>query len=78
LYTGITVNVEQRFQQHITGKGARYTRSHPPECILAVLSYADRASATRAECEVKKWGVEKKLALCRDHAYDKKGALCDP
>ena len=77
LYTGITVNVEQRFQKHIAGEGARYTRSHPPECILAVLSYADQASATRAEYAIKKLSVEKKLALCREYAYDKEQAGVD-
>ena len=30
VYTGITVDVAARYAAHISGKGARYTRSHPP------------------------------------------------
>ena len=53
LYTGITVDVAARYTAHLHGKGARYTRSHPPKRLLAVLAYPDRASAAVAEYAVK-------------------------
>ena len=34
LYTGIAVDVAKRYAQHAAGKGARYTRSHPPLRLL--------------------------------------------
>ena len=30
IYTGIAVEVAARYAAHVQGKGARYTRSHPP------------------------------------------------
>lgn len=64
LYTGITVDVARRYAQHASGKGARYTRSHPPQRLLAVIEHADRASASRAEHAIKKLSPERKRALC--------------
>ena len=46
LYAGITTDVERRFREHTQGRGARYTRSHPPEAVLGSRSYPDRASAS--------------------------------
>ena len=53
IYTGIAVDVAARYAAHLNGKGARYTRSHPPRCLLAVLEYPDRSSASVAEHAVK-------------------------
>ena len=53
IYTGITVDVEARYAQHVAGRGARYTRSHPPARLLATFEYADRASASKAEYAMK-------------------------
>lgn len=67
LYTGITVDVARRFSQHVAGKGARYTRSHPPKRVLAVIEHPDRASASRAEHGIKKLSPERKRALGTQH-----------
>ena len=53
IYTGITKDVEARYAAHAAGKGARYTRSHPPAKLLAMMEYADRSSASKAEYCVK-------------------------
>ena len=53
-YTGITTDLERRFNEHCAGVGARYTRSHPPLQILAIREFPDRASASRAEACVKR------------------------
>ncbi len=53
LYTGITVDVEARYAAHAAGRGARYTRSHPPLRVLASLEYPDRGSASKAEYAMK-------------------------
>ena len=34
LYCGYTDDVEKRFQAHLEGKGAKYTRSHKPIKIV--------------------------------------------
>jgi putative endonuclease len=70
LYTGIAVNVEKRFAAHVAGKGARYTRSRKPERILAVQSFPDRSTASKAEYALKQLSVEQKRTFCLLHAYD--------
>jgi putative endonuclease len=71
LYTGIAVDVEKRFALHVSGKGAKYTRSHPPLKILAVQEYPDRSAASKAEHALKKLKPEQKRFFCGDHAYKK-------
>lgn len=68
LYTGIAVDVDRRYAQHVAGKGARYTRSHPPERVLARFEYPDRASASRAEYSIKQLSAAQKRALCENAA----------
>lgn len=63
LYTGIARDVEERFQKHLSGKGARYTRSHPPRRVLAVEAYADRSAASKAEYRVKQLSAAEKRAF---------------
>ncbi|PKM05839.1 MAG: GIY-YIG nuclease family protein [Gammaproteobacteria bacterium HGW-Gammaproteobacteria-4] len=70
LYTGITVDVQRRFAQHAAGKGARYTRAHPPQRIVAVIEHTDRSSATRAEAAIKRLSPEQKRALCATRTRD--------
>ena len=65
LYTGITVDVAARFQAHRQGKGARYTRSHPPLRILATEAHPDRAAASRAEYRIKQLSAEAKRAYVK-------------
>ncbi|WP_293715440.1 MULTISPECIES: GIY-YIG nuclease family protein [unclassified Stenotrophomonas] len=61
-YAGISTDVEARFQAHMAGKGARYTRAHPPLRILASRPYADRSAASRAEWQLKQLPRIRKLA----------------
>ena len=53
IYTGITVDVAARYAAHASGRGARYTRSHPPLHLLAVVEYPDRSTAAKAEYQMK-------------------------
>ncbi len=54
VYTGITTDLERRFNEHLAGVGARYTRANPPTRVLAIRQYANRGEASRAEALVKK------------------------
>lgn len=60
LYTGIAIDVAARYAAHAAGKGARYTRSHPPLRLLATAAYPDRSSAARAEYRIKQLTPAKK------------------
>ena len=64
LYTGIATDVERRYAIHVAGKGARYTRSHPPSRLLARFEHADRAAASKAEYAIKQLTPARKRALC--------------
>ena len=66
LYTGVAVDVAKRFASHRAGKGARYTRSHPPRRLHAVIACADRSEAQRREHAIKRLPVAAKRALGRE------------
>lgn len=63
VYTGIAVDVQARFDKHVSGEGARYTRSRKPVRVLASFELADRSSASRAEYWVKRLSPVDKRAL---------------
>lgn len=67
IYTGITVDVAARYAMHASGKGARYTRSHPPRRLLVTIEYPDRSAAAKAEHEMKRLTASEKRAFCRRH-----------
>jgi putative endonuclease len=68
LYTGIALDPIARFEQHRTGKGAKYTRANPPVRLIGAMAYPDRGTATRAELAFKKLKAAEKRA--RIWAFD--------
>lgn len=74
LYAGITTDIERRFREHVAGRGAKYTRSHPPECVLGSRTYPDRASASRAEHVLKRQPKAGKLEWLLDETRIDPGA----
>ncbi len=48
-YTGVTNNLEKRLKAHREGRGAKYTRMHPPQKVLMTLPAHDRAEAQQIE-----------------------------
>jgi len=65
IYTGITTDLERRFEEHKLGKGGAYTRARGVKKILYTEKYKDRGSATKRESEIKTWPRSKKLALTK-------------
>lgn len=68
LYTGITTDVERRFNEHLNGKlsgkkGAKYFQGRKPEKVVYVESGHDRSSASKREVAIKRLRREQKLAL---------------
>lgn len=63
IYTGIARDVAVRYAAHASGKGARYTRSRPPERLIAVFAVADRSAALREELRIKRLSAQQKRAL---------------
>lgn len=68
IYTGITVDVAARLTAHQNGTGARYTRAHPPERLLAVVEYSSRSAASQAEYMIKQLKPRDKREFARSAA----------
>jgi putative endonuclease len=65
IYTGIARDVAARYAAHVAGLGARYTRSNPPQRLLAKIEFPDQQSASRAEWKTKQMTADEKRALIR-------------
>ena len=64
LYTGITTDVERRFDEHLQGpKGARYFNGRSPLRVIYREDGHSRASASRREAEIKKLSRQAKQRL---------------
>jgi len=68
LYAGITTDVARRYQAHCKGQGARYTRSHPPLCLVGSRLFGSKSEALKAELAIKRLPKEKKIIAL--HAPD--------
>lgn len=77
-YAGITNDLEARYQAHVEGKGARYTRSHPPLRLLGSRAYESRSSASRAEWEIKQLPKHRKIDYLRAPANDEAATQATP
>jgi putative endonuclease len=64
-YAGIATDVAARFAAHRNGKGAKFTRSNPPVCVLGAQSFASKSEALKAEAALKKLDRKEKLAWAR-------------
>lgn len=63
LYCGYTDDVEKRFEKHLLGEGAKYTKSHKPIKIVFKKQYETKSEAMKAECKFKSLTKDKKIAV---------------
>lgn len=63
IYTGYAVDVQTRFEHHKSGKGAKFTKAFPPECILRTFELETKEMALRLEARIKKLTREQKALL---------------
>ncbi len=63
LYTGISNNVERRFKNHSSGKGAKYTRTRLPVRLVYQEVIGNQGQAMKRELQLKRWPRVKKLSL---------------
>lgn len=54
LYTGIAKDVTARLAQHAAGKGAAYTRTHPPVSLVYQRTNLTRSEALVEEARLKR------------------------
>ncbi len=61
LYTGYSLDVFRRYQQHVDKKGAKYTKSHPPKRLLYFEEFDNKHDAMHAEYQFKKLTRKNKI-----------------
>ncbi len=61
LYCGYTDDVERRFELHKSGKGAKYTKAHPPDKIVYTKEFATKQEAMKEEYRIKTLSRSEKL-----------------
>jgi len=62
-YTGVTDNVERRFQRHKSGQGGRFTNRSGVQKLLYHEKFSVRSYALKREAQLKGWTRRKKLVL---------------
>ena len=68
LYTGITTDIQRRWQQHLSGKGgARYFRTNKPQAVCFLEQHSDRSSASKREAAIKKLSKTEKESILLTH-----------
>ncbi len=68
VYTGIARDPEQRYAKHLSGKGARFTRSNPPRQLLGWVWVASHGDALRLEIAWKRLPRAARIAALRSLA----------
>jgi putative endonuclease len=68
LYTGITNNLQRRFDQHCGKQGAKYFRGRQAMKVVYVESAHNRSAASKREFVIKKLKASEKLLLIASEA----------
>lgn len=63
LYAGIATDVSARFEKHVSGKGARYTRGRGPLRLRVSLEVGDKGLALRVELAFKRLSRAEKTRI---------------
>ena len=62
-YCGYTDDVEKRFQLHLAGKGAKYTRANKPIKIVYQKEFLTKEEAMKEEYRIKSLSKKEKIQL---------------
>lgn len=65
LYTGIALDVDKRFAQHVLGNGAKFTRANRPAEILFQHAVGSKSDALKLEYQIKQLPKAKKIPFCQ-------------
>lgn len=65
LYTGITKDIDRRFEQHNKGTASKYTRSRLPVKLVYQESQPNQSLALKREAAIKEMTRKQKLAMIR-------------
>ena len=65
-YCGYTDDVEKRFEAHVSGKGAKYTKMHKPDKIVYTACFDTKVEAMNHERKIKSMSREEKLEFLKE------------
>lgn len=63
IYTGMTNNIDKRLSEHLTSKGAKYTKLHHAEKLESVWKSKDKSLACKLEYQIKQLTKKQKENL---------------
>lgn len=63
LYTGVSNNVDNRVAKHNSGKGAKYTKTRRPVCLVYTKVIGTKSDALKEEYRIKQLSRSEKLKL---------------
>lgn len=66
LYTGITTDVERRFLEHESGKGAKYLRGKGPLKLVFYEEVGTKSDASKLEHLIKKLSKKEKESIIKE------------
>ena len=79
LYTGITTDLQRRFSQHASGRGAKYFRSRQPVKVVYQENGHTRSSAGKREAEIKKLArIDKHILISSERNEFIAEVVCTP
>lgn len=67
LYCGYTDDVEKRYQVHLSGKGAKYTKAFKPKELVYVKEFPTKSEAQKEEYRIKKLSRQQKMKLIEEN-----------
>lgn len=70
LYAGVTLDLAARMRKHRMGTGAKFTRGHPPQSLLAAKPFPSRSATLSMEVAVKKMTAAKKRVMVTTWALE--------
>jgi putative endonuclease len=69
IYTGITIDVNERMKTHAKGEGAKYTRGRGPFKLLGVWKVKTKSEALKVEYFIKSFPKNKKMKFISDDIH---------
>lgn len=69
-YTGYSNDPWKRFEAHKAGKGAKYTKSHPPIKLVYIERHKTKGAAMRKELMIKRLSRLQKTELIKGQLED--------
>jgi len=62
-YTGYTVDIKRRLEEHQQGLASKYTRGRTPVELVYLETHATKSDAMKRECQIKKLNKAEKQRL---------------